>query len=253
MARLLKGMRWLCIVLLASTAARADDRFAPPGQINLASDQWLEYTNADGTGLGWDLLRKVFEPAGVSVRFRIVPYSRSVGLVQRGEADAWVGSYKDEAQALYPRWNYDTDHIYALGLIGHPKPSFATIGSQRLTWVRGYDFQKYLPNVQHFNEVQRRSGILAMLQHDRADYYIDSLNEINYILKDAGDPGIYHTTPLVDLPMYLGFADNPRGRALLRLYDQRMDELVGNGQLREIFQRWKQPYPFESGKPSNSP
>lgn len=244
---------WLCSVMLWCNVAQADDRFAPPAQINLASEQWLQYTNADGTGLGWDLLRKVFEPAGVGVRFRVVPYSRSVGLVERGEADAWVGSYKDEARGLYPRWNYDTDHIYALAKVGRPQPTLADIGTYRLAWVRDYEFQKYLPNVQRYNEVQRRTGILAMLQHDRADYYIDALAEINFILKDAPDPSVYRITPLVNLPLYLGFADNPRGRALLRLYDQRMDELVANGQLREIFLHWNQPYPFENGKPGNTP
>lgn len=244
---------WLCTLMLWVSVARAEDTLSPPSQINLASDQWLEYTNADGSGLGWDLLRKVFEPAGVSVRFRIVPYTRSVGLVQRGEADAWVGSYQDETKALYPRWNYDTDHIYALGRATSPRPSLTTVGTYRLAWVRGYDYQKYLPNVLHFNEVQRRGSILAMLEHDRADYYIDSLNEINFILKASADSAAYHITSLVDLPMYLGFADNPRGRALRKLYDQRMGELVASGQLREIFLRWKQPYPFESGKPPAGP
>lgn len=230
--------------LLGITAVRADE--APPSQINLVSDHWVDYTNADGSGLGWDLVRKIFEPAGVTVRFRIVPYTRSVGLVQKGEADAWVGSYKDEARAVYPRWNYDTDHIYALGLASTPAPTLATVGAYQLAWVRGYEYQRYLPNVQHFNEIHRRNAILAMLEHGRADFYIDALPEINFIVKDAPDGARYRLTPLVDLPLYLGFADTARGRALRDLFDQRMDELAPSGELRGIFAHWKQPYPFES-------
>ena len=31
----------------------------------------------------------------------------------------------------------------------------------------------------------------------------------------------------------------------MKLYDQRMALLVSNGGLKPIFERWKQPYPFE--------
>jgi polar amino acid transport system substrate-binding protein len=71
----------------------ADDTPEVPGQIRLASETWNDYTNADGSGLAWDVLREVFEPAGVKVKIRSVPYTRSVGLARRGEVDAWVGSY----------------------------------------------------------------------------------------------------------------------------------------------------------------
>ncbi|NQD54722.1 ABC transporter substrate-binding protein, partial [Pseudomonas sp. CM25] len=30
-----------------------------PKQIHLVSEEWLDYTNADGTGVAWDVLRKV--------------------------------------------------------------------------------------------------------------------------------------------------------------------------------------------------
>ena len=88
----------------------------------LASEAWDDYTNADGSGLAWDVLREVFEPAGIKLQTRTVPYTRSVGLAQRGEVDGWVGSYRDEATGvLYPHWNFDSDHIYALVLVAtHP-------------------------------------------------------------------------------------------------------------------------------------
>jgi len=218
---------------------------AVPDHILVASEAWSDYTNADGSGLAWDILRKVFEPAGVSVQTRTVPYMRSVGLVQRAEADAWVGSYHDEvAQTLYPRWHYDTDHIYALGLADRPSPTRDTIGRYRLAWVRGYSFERFLPRIHQYNEVQRRTGILSMLSHDRADYYIDAQTEIEEVLKGAGNPAQFKVTHIAELPLFVGFADTPRGRALLALFDRRMGELVPSGELRPVFERWKQPYPF---------
>lgn len=246
--------RWLLILLcvLSCSTAWASESPAAPTQIRLASEEWNDYTATDGHGLAWDVLRTVFEPAGVTLQIRTVPYTRSVGLVQRDEADAWVGSYREEVDGvLYPRWHYDKDHIYALGLASNPVPTMATLGGYRLAWVRGYQYQKYLPNIHNFNEVQRRTGILPMLLHGRADYYIDALTEVDFVLRGAQTPALFRRTHLAELPVFLGFADTPRSRALLALFDQRMELLVKSGQLRPIFERWKQPYPFEeNSKPA---
>lgn len=117
----------LLLVVTAGVVKAADAPLAMPGQVRLVSEEWLDYTNADGSGLAWDVLRKVFEPAGVKVRTQGAPYSRAVGLVKRGEADAWVGSYHEEnADNLYPRWHFDMDHIYALGLASRRSPASRT-------------------------------------------------------------------------------------------------------------------------------
>ncbi|MHC8413287.1 substrate-binding periplasmic protein [Pseudomonas sp. Hz4] len=240
--------RWLAVMVFTMfcSLAQAGDGATTPSVIYLASEDWEDYTAADGHGLGWDVLRKVFEPAGVKLDIRSEPYVRSMGLAQRGEVDACVGSYHDESSdLLYPRWNFDTDHIYALGLASTPAPTPQTLGNYRLAWVRGYDYQDYLPNVRRYNEVMRRTGILSMLTHDRADFYIDALTEVDYVIRRAKDPSLFRRTHIAELPLYLCFAKTPKARALMALFDQRMDVLVKNGQLKPIFKRWKQPYPFD--------
>lgn len=239
--------RWLMVVFaMFCSLAQAGDAAMPPAVIHLASEDWEDYTAADGHGLGWDVLRAVFEPAGVKLDIRTEPYTRSVGLAQRGEVDACVGSYRDESNdLLYPHWNFDTDHIYALGLASNPPPTLDTLGNYRLAWVRGYKYQDYLPNVHRFNEVIRRTGILSMLTHNRADYYIDALTEVDYVVGRAKDPSQFLRTHIAELPLYLCFANNPKARTLMALFDQRMALLVQSGELKPIFAKWKQPYPFD--------
>ena len=237
---------WFLVVLCAFTSlAHADEVPVVPGKVLLASEAWDDYTNPDGRGLAWDVLRKVFEPAGLTLQTRSEPYTRSVGLAQRGEVDGWVGSYRDEAKGvLYPHWNFDSDHIYALGLASTPVPTVATLGNYRLAWVRGYKYEDYLPNVHRFNQIERRDGILPMLRHARADFYIDALTEAREVLGQADDPSTFKLTHIAELPLYVGFADNERGRGLMEVFDQRMAALVKSGELKPIFERWKQPYPF---------
>ncbi|WP_153787695.1 ABC transporter substrate-binding protein [Pseudomonas sp. EMN2] len=232
----------LALMLLVAPAAMARDT---PAQVRLVSEEWLDYTNADGSGVAWDVLRKVFEPAGVKVVTQSAPYSRAVGLVRRGEADAWVGSYKEENDDnLYPRWHFDMDHIYALGLAGKPVPTPDNVGQYRLAWVRGYDYASYLPNVHNFREVQRREGILPMLEHDRVDFYIDAQTEVDYVLGQSPHPERFRSTHVAELPLYLAFTRSEQGKALSALFDKRMAELVRSGELKPIFERWKQPCPF---------
>jgi ABC-type amino acid transport substrate-binding protein len=232
--------------------ARAADSAPLPGKVRAASEEWADYAQADGQGLAWDILREVFEPEGVKLEIRSVPYTRSIGLVQRGEVDVQVGAYRDEFEGvLYPRWHYDVDHVYALGLASKPTPTLATIGNYRLVWMRGYEYNQYLPDIQRFNEIHRSVGILPMLIHDRADFYIDASMEIEDVLAKAENPEQFTLTPLIKLPLYLGFATTENGQVLRALFDRRMEVLVKNGRLRPIFERWKQPYPFdESDKPA---
>ncbi|CAM3082375.1 MULTISPECIES: substrate-binding periplasmic protein [Pseudomonas] len=236
--------RWLLIMMCAASLVLADE--APvPGKVVLASEEWSNYTNKDGSGLAWDVLRQVFEPADITVQTRTVPYTRSIGLAQRGEVDGWVGAYRDEASGvLYPHWHFDADHIYALGLATAPTPSLATLGNYRLAWVRGYKYEAYLPNLHRFNQIERRDSILPMLQHARVDFYIDSLTEANLVLSQSDEPSQFKLTHIAELPLYVGFADTERGRALMAVYDRRMAALIDSGELKPIFLRWKQPYPF---------
>ncbi|MDH1265490.1 transporter substrate-binding domain-containing protein [Pseudomonas sp. GD03944] len=237
--------RVLLLALLVGNTAQAES--AMPKEVRLASEVWADYTHADGSGLAWDLLREVFEPLDIKLEMQSVPYTRAIGLVQRGEADAWVGSYLNEIESgvRYPRWHYDADQISALGLLDKPTPRLDSLEDYRLVWVRGYAYQRYLPNLKRYQEVQRRSGILGMLNHDHADFYIDARTEVDDVLETAADPSRYRITDLTRLPLYLGFADTPRGQKLMELYDRRMDELVARGSLRPLFVQWQQPYPFD--------
>jgi hypothetical protein len=239
--------RWWLGLLLGALGVSSVQAEPALQDIRLASEVWEGHTNADGSGLAWDVLRQVFEPEGIELLIQSVPYTRSIGLVQRGEADAWVGSYRNEVDegVFYPRWHYDADQISALGLVDQPVPSQATLGEFRLVWIRGYEYQRYLPNLKHYREIQRRNGILPMLDYGHADFYIDAQTEVDEVLVGAADQARYRVTPLLRLPLYLGFADNPRGRALAQLYDRRMEQLVELRSLRPLFERWQQPYPFD--------
>lgn len=233
---------WALISVVTTLACAAEQ-----SHVRIAGESWPQHTDADGRGLAWDIFRAVFEPAGVQLQIHSVPYTRAIGLVQRGDVDAWVGSYLNEVSEhmFYPHWHYDVDHIVALGLVDTPIPTLDTLGTFRLSWMRGYEYQRYLPNLHQYRELIRQGGMLKMLDKGHADFYLDAREEVERVLSDAQEPSRYRVTPLTTLPLYLVFADNPRGRVLAELFDKRMGELVADGSLRPIFKHWQQPYPFD--------
>ncbi|QRY81213.1 transporter substrate-binding domain-containing protein [Pseudomonas sp. PDNC002] len=238
--------RLLCLLLCLCwlPAEAVEPPAGTPREIRVASEVWVNYTQADGRGLAWDILRALYDPEGVRVTPRSEPYVRSVGLVQRGEADAWVGAYRNEIEdIIYPRWPYDVDTIGALGLKTSPSPTLPALDKYRLAWMRGYAFDRYLDHLHQRNELQRRSSALPMLDSHRIDYFIDARPELEEMLEGNGvDASVYHITDVGTIPLYLGFANNDRGQALAKLYDQRMQALYRSGELERIFARWHWPY-----------
>jgi len=237
------GALLLCAAVLGE--AYAED--AEAMDIRLVSDVWPGYTNADGSGLAWEIMRLIFEPAGVKVKIRSDITTRGIGLVQRGEADAWLGSYRDEDLdgVIYPRGSYGLDPVVALGLSSKPAPGLDDLAQYRLTWIRGYGYQRHLPGVVGYEEIRRRDGVLEMLERGRADFYIDALPDVQLLLQASPQPDRYRITELTGLPMYPGFAASPRGRSLTALYDRRLQALKDDGSLRALYGRWNQLYLFD--------
>lgn len=237
------GALLLCAAVLGE--AYAED--AQAMDIRLVSDIWPGFTNADGSGLAWEIMGLIFEPAGVKVKIRSDITTRGIGLVQRGESDAWLGSYRDEDLdgVIYPRGSYGLDPVVALGLSSKPAPTLDDLAQYRLTWIRGYGYQRHLPGVVGYEEIRRRDGVLEMLERGRADFYIDALPDVQLLLQASPQPDRYRITELTVLPMYPGFAASPRGRSLAALYDRRLQALKDDGSLRALYGRWNQLYLFD--------
>lgn len=245
-ARQLDMLMRMTLLLMCMNAVLAQAADETPKEIHLVSERWPSFTEDDGSGVAWEVLRLVFEPAGVRVNMQTVPYSRSVGLVRRGEADAWVGAYAREVEDVhYPRWHFDRDYVSALGLADAPEPTVEVLGNAKLVWIRGYRYERYLPGVTRFQEIQKRDTVLPMIDARRADYFIDARVDVDMMLEQTKERRRYRVTNLLRLPLYLGFARTPAAMALADIYDERMTQLVGSGALRPVYERWNWEYPFD--------
>ena len=241
---------WLVMVFAMLVRVRPGGRTGrtAPSVIHLASEDWEDYTAADGHGLGWDVLRKVFEPAGVKLDIRTEPYMRSHGAGRSVGSRRLVGSYRDESErravsALELRYRSHLCPGPGQQPGRRPRKPWANIdwpgSAATITRIT-------CPTSAAINEVKRRTGILSMLTHNRADFYIDALTEVEYCHQARqGSVAVPRTHIWLSCRCISCFAKTPKARALMALFDQRMEQLVKSGELKPIFERWKQPYPFD--------
>ncbi len=229
-------------------------------EITIVSAHWPNYTNQDGTGAYWEIVKSIYEPLGIKVNTHTLPWKRAEWQVVNGQADALLGTYqlgKREAKGmLFPKWHISVeDPIVAVFKKGAFKKfkdgeftQWQPLGLQNLkgrtvAWIRGYEFDKNL--LQGINIVKHvityPEQALKMVDLERIDAFLDyettireTASSANINLERDFDIEIAKTGN----KLFVGFAASHKAKALTEIYDQRMDELVKSGVIKNIYKKW---------------
>ena len=232
-----------CIAAIATLAALVTAPTYGIDTIRVSSEYWVDATHRDGSGLYWDIVRAVYEPAGIQVERRTVPYARSIREVMvTGKADAWVASYIDEVEgAIYPQWHFDADYVAAVYDPDRVSEvdGESSLRGRRVAWMRGYAYDEYLSVPVEAIRVDDRDGGLRMVEEGRIDFFIDAQVEVDGALEATGLADTLESATVLQLPLYLGFDDTARGRALRATWDRRFPLLLEDGTISALYQKWE--------------
>ena len=213
-----------------------------PAEIILASEEWANATNRDGTGLYWDIFRAVYEPVGIKTKFIIRSYKGSVSLVKKNQVDAAVGIYPEEIKgALFSKYPFVKD--YVLVLFKKNKLSQwngqETLKNKKVGWIKGYSYDDYLEVPVIKKEFNRRENIMRRLDNDQLDFFMDTRNDVESVLnKGIIDVSRYTVETVLELERYLVFANNKKGQELKKIFDHRFPQLVKSGEIEKLFAKW---------------
>ena len=210
-----------------------------PKEIFIVTESWEDLTNKDGSGLYFDLVRMVYEPAGISVKTKTYPYARSMMMVEKKRADAWLGSYLDEEDyAIYPKYYFDQDSVTAMFKKDKFK-NFNGISSLKDTnvcWIRGYDYDEYIEVPMKKHERNDRKSILLSLDKDRFDFFLDDKDDMQEGIESLKfDTSNYRFVNLLAFKLYPAFRNDNRGEILRTLWDEQMKKMIDDGSLKKIF------------------
>ena len=215
---------------------------SPPAEIVLASEEWANATNKDGTGLYWDIFRAVYEPVGIKTKFIIRSYKGSVSLVKKNQADAMVGIHPGKIQgALSSRYPFVKDYVLVLFKKNnlYQWNGQETLKNKKVGWIKGSSFDEYLEVPVIKRELAKRENILRRLDKNQIDFFMDTRNDVESVLnKGIIDVTHYTVETVLELERYLVFADNRKGKELKKIFDDRFPRLVESGELDRLFAKW---------------
>ncbi len=221
--------------------------------IHVVCEEWAEYTNEDGTGVYWEVVKAVYEPVGIQVKTEVMPWKRADRTVLRKKADAIVGDYYDQEQAgqefLYPTWHISVEDpiiaVFKKGAIPDwERQGVQSLAGKTVGWIRGYDFdtKDWLDvSVKKHEVTTILQGLKMLAAVGRLDVLIDYRSTIKLEGEKAGidvEQDYELKTVTLGEKLFLKFANTERSKQLMRIFDERMSELVTSGEMEQIYTKW---------------
>lgn len=206
----------------------------PLPTLTVASEEWQEYTNADGTGTYWDIVRAVYGKH-YQLEFISTSWSRAVKLVENGRADILVGSYKDtRPELIFPQNHLDIEYpLYAI--YDKNLQNIKTVGDLAGLIVAGkkdYGLQRFFPPSCQFYGVEYIDDIVRLIDKGRVDVAITY--QVNIDIADP-DNRFHHQKIGPEEHLYLAFTQSEKGQKLQAHYDQAIIKLVSDDKIRQYF------------------
>ncbi|MDV7341409.1 transporter substrate-binding domain-containing protein [Terasakiella sp. A23] len=244
---MLRKIRRTVMVLMASLLTLA--QAAKAETLRVSTEEWPGYTNADMTGLYFDILNMVFKPHGYALDVRIVPYTRSIHNTISGKSDLWIGAYEgDNEEAIYPKKYYDLDLVEAICVSGilTDKNPLDSLNGKKLGWIRGYEYDAYIPFDANFREFDDRAAAIDSLQRQKLDCFLDDKTINDYLLTNYPDlVKELDRRKIIFLPLFFGFSPTEKGKQLADLFDREFPKYVMSGELEALHQKWNLPFYHE--------
>lgn len=234
------------VLLLSSVSYSQEPLFnEPPAAIQVTTDVWPGFTDNDETGAYFDLIKLIYQPYQTQLDVSFTSYSRALLLVRQKKADLTLGvSTEHSDNLLMSEQPIDQDKIYA---VYHPdklaRPTIDKLPAYRLAWNLAYDFGSILGVSNDGYEVASVQHGLDLVLNGRVDIYLAEHSQVLFHLKESNS----NLAPLAGIwlasdDIYVGFANNKRGRLLKKIWDKRHRELMNSGELQTFYSHYQEFY-----------
>lgn len=222
-------------------------------EIHIATPAWEDQTNKDGTGLYFEMVRKVYEPYSIKMTYEIVPWKRAEKMINEEKADAMLCARKRKDR-LTPKYPMVMEHTAVLFKKDNIKKweGKRTLDGKTAIWIRGYDFHtdaKLKDLKLKWDEVDTHTQAWQLVEIGRYDIYIDALIDMDaYIRKNKIDMKPYQIEILWSEKAYMSFAKTAKSDKLIKIYDKRIIELFKSGELKKMHEKWNARFSPEAWK-----
>jgi len=215
---------------------KADDK-----TLYIVTPAWKNWTNTDGTGYYFDLVRLIYKPLGYKILFDIAYFSRAKKMVELKEADAAFSLYMNSSNESYitPKHSLTSGEVVIMFSRDIEWKGISSLYQKDILYPKGYNFIPEIPiSFTHIEVSDSKTGIL-MLMRGRASYFITNLEEMTQLQQELRiDMTLYRVEHLYSKKLFMGFSNTDKGRRLVEQFDQRMTLLINNGQIDKLNKKW---------------
>jgi len=215
---------------------------AEPIAISIVGEEMSYYTNRDGSGYYLDLLRRVFPESEWQLNVDLVPFARSLYLLEHTRVDMALGVYLgDVSSPYYSREPVEVDKVDAAVTpeLAAIWKDVSSLKQKKVLAMLEYRFDNFVDVPMYYEE---SSELLQMLNHvntGRIDAVMDYKAEMELLASKLTHPRQYVIIENVISPaVYFVFAGTPKGERLKVIFDSKMDELIQSGEIDSIFHKY---------------
>ncbi len=212
--------------------------------INIVTPSWEGDTNKDGTGFLFDIVRRVYKPAGIKKKKKIVPWARAEKMIQQKKADEMLCARKKKDR-LTPKYPMLVEHACTVFKKENIKKweGLKTLKGKSIIWLRGYDFHTDPRikdvKIKKWDEIDDYKEGWGLISKGRADFFIDVLVDMEpYIKNNKVNMKPYQLEIIWSNNVYMSFAKTEKTKKLIEIYDKQIMKLFKSGELKKLYEKW---------------
>lgn len=241
------GMLSLLAALLPCQLT-ADDKV-----LHVSADTWMPFNGdpqGEKPGYVVEILKTVFEPAGIKVDYSTMEYAAALEKARAGQLDAVIGPDEGEAKGLIlPKQSIGQPSICLLAT-ANTKAEYQNIRSLKtlkLGVIEGYTYWDALDtHIAAKKNISEAAGdtplttLFTRLEKGEIDVIVETESVLLWFLREnKRDKGEFKALYRHEAePIYVAFSNDEKGKSFAALFDKGMETLRKGGELKKILARY---------------
>ncbi|MFT5234819.1 MAG: polar amino acid transport system substrate-binding protein [Shewanella sp.] len=216
-----------------------------PQTIHIVTESWLGYTNEDGTGFYFDILKQIFPEENWLVKIDIAPFSRVRYLLNHERADMALGFYAgDKIKAIYSEQPVEVDSV-DIALTPEMAENWNGLESLSLKKVQAmlkYRYDEFINVSMYYEESSSLLEMLDRVNRGHIDAVLDYKPTMLAKVANLSQPRQFVIIENVfRAEIYFVFALNAKGRQLKAHFDIELQKMSDSGELDRLFRQYVGP------------
>ena len=229
----------------------AETKAEPEKTIRVRTESWQYFTQEDGSGYNFDVIRAIYEPLGYSLDIQFCNWRACILKLMQGEADLAIGLSDSDIEATPRLQRPDYPTHFERVAVAYKTARFPNwqgeqdFLNKKVVQHKGFGHEKHLSVPVSMSESVNGEQAWHLLESNQADFFIEGLAVLQRQVKTY-DPEakIYSIKQIKKVPNYFGFGVDLKSRHLIKAFNERYPKLYQDGVIQDLQKKWQLRWPI---------